>query len=89
MKLEFAKYENENKRSLDINLYGKSEEEVTALAEQLEKEITELEFVYETIEEVKPNTFNIIGVLSYEHGFMKEKKDEVKEVYKQVKKNMI
>jgi cell division protein ZapA (FtsZ GTPase activity inhibitor) len=86
MKLQFAKHENEIGRSLDVNLFADSEEQVEKLAELLENEVDCINFVYETIEELEDGKFNIIGTIEYEYGYMAEKKTEAKEAFKKVKK---
>lgn len=92
-KIEFGKFEDDEKRFLTIDITTKSNN--IENAENLLDKITELMESYENYinfsrchAEINENTISDGFILEYEHGEMKDKKEYIKDLFKQAKKEL-
>lgn len=82
MRLEFDKYQGEKGRSLDVCIYDNNKDKILNLCEIIENSMNGIKFIIDTLDKVDDKQYCIIGTLEYEHGFMDDKKSELKSIFK-------
>lgn len=92
-KIEFGKFEDDDKRFLTVDITTKSNN--LENAENLLDKITELMESYENYinfsrcnAEINENTISDGFILEYEHGEMKDTKEYIRDLFKQAKKEL-